>query len=121
MLSLATGSGQLRFAPGVDANLTPLIHAIGERMTALYGKPLILTSARRAGAITASGNVSDHASGNALDIGIAANGGTTDGPVGDRIAGNRAHRRRLDRTPCTGPKRATGASSACASSPRPRD
>ena len=45
-----------------------------------------MTSARRPGAITANGNVSDHASGNALDFGMAANGGTNDGPVGDRIA-----------------------------------
>jgi hypothetical protein len=83
---LAQGSGELRFAPGVDARITPLIRAIGERIAGIYGKPLVVTSARRPGAITANGNVSDHASGNALDFGMAANGGTNDGPIGDRIA-----------------------------------
>jgi hypothetical protein len=85
-LALTTGNGQLVFAPGVDANVTPLIRAIGERVASLYGKPLVVTSARRPGAITVNGNISDHASGNALDFGMAANGGTNDGPVGDRIA-----------------------------------
>ena len=85
-LALTAGRGELRFAPGVDAAVTPLIRAIGERIAGLYGKPLVVTSARRPGAITANGNVSDHASGNALDFGMAANGGVGDGPVGDRIA-----------------------------------
>jgi hypothetical protein len=82
----AAGRGELRFAPGVHADITPLMRAIGERIAGLYGTPLIVTSARRPGAITANGNVSDHASGNALDFGMAANGDTNDGPVGDRIA-----------------------------------
>jgi hypothetical protein len=85
-LALTAGGGELRFAPGVDADVTPLIRAIGERIAGLYGQSLVVTSARRTGAITANGNVSDHAFGNALDIGMAANGGTNDGPVGDRIA-----------------------------------
>ena len=85
-LALTAGGGELRFAPGVDADVTPLIRTIGERIAGLYGQPLVVTSARRPGAITANGNVSDHASGNALDFGMAANGGTNDGPVGDRIA-----------------------------------
>jgi hypothetical protein len=84
--ALTAGSGDLRFAPGVDADITPLIRAIGERIAGLYRKPLIVTSARRPGAITSNGNVSDHASGNALDFGMAANAGTNDGPLGDRIA-----------------------------------
>jgi hypothetical protein len=85
-LALSAGNGQLVFVPGVDANVTPLIREIGLRVAALYGRPLVVTSARRPGAITANGNVSDHASGNALDFGMAANGGTNDGPVGDHIA-----------------------------------
>jgi hypothetical protein len=85
-LELATSSGGLRFAPGVDATVTPLIRAVGEATASIYGQPLIVTSARRPGAISADGNVSDHASGNALDFGMAANGGTNDGPVGDRLA-----------------------------------
>jgi hypothetical protein len=83
---LTAGGGQLRFAVGVDAAVTPLVRAIGERVAGLYGKALIVTSARRPGAVTVNGNVSDHASGNALDFGMAANGGAADGPVGDRIA-----------------------------------
>jgi hypothetical protein len=86
-LELATGSGGgLRFAPGVDARVTPLIRAVGEAIAFLYGRPLTVTSARRPGAVTVDGNVSDHASGNALDFGMAASGDTNDGPVGDRIA-----------------------------------
>jgi hypothetical protein len=85
-LALTAGGGELPFAPGVDSDVTPLIRAIGERIAGLYGQPLVVTSARRPGAITANGNVSDHASGNARDIGMAANGGTNDGPVGDRTA-----------------------------------
>jgi hypothetical protein len=85
-LDLGTSSGGLRFAPGVDARVTPLIRAVGEATAAIYGSPLTVTSGRRPGAITTDGNVSDHASGNALDFGMAANGGTNDGPVGDRIA-----------------------------------
>ena len=85
-LALSGSTGQLRFAPGVDARITPVIRAIGERIAALYGKPLVITSARRPEAITVNGNVSDHASGNALDFGMAANGATNDGPAGDRIA-----------------------------------
>jgi hypothetical protein len=83
---LDVGSDELRFAPSIDARITPLIRSIGERIAGLYGKPLTVTSARRPGAITANGNVSDHASGNALDLGTAANGDTDDGPIGDRIA-----------------------------------
>jgi hypothetical protein len=83
---LSADSGELRFAPGVDARITPLIRAIGERIAGIYGKPLVVTSPRRTGATTVNGNVSDHASGNALDFGMAANAGSDDGPVGDRIA-----------------------------------
>jgi hypothetical protein len=78
--------GDLRFAPGVDPRITPLIRGVGEAIAGVYGRPLTVTSASRPGAITVDGNVSDHASGNALDFGMAANGGTDDGPVGDRIA-----------------------------------
>jgi hypothetical protein len=35
--------------------------------------------------MTSSGNISDHFSGHAVDIGMFANGGTDDSPVGDRI------------------------------------
>jgi hypothetical protein len=72
--------------PGVDAHVTPLIRRIGEAIAGVYGKALTVSSARRPGAITVDGNVSEHASGNALDFGMAANGGSDDGPVGDRIA-----------------------------------
>jgi hypothetical protein len=77
---------KLRFAPGVDARITPLMRRVGAAIVAVYGKPLAVTSARRPGAITVDGNVSDHASGNALDFGMAANGGPDDGPIGDQIA-----------------------------------
>ena len=113
-LALAAGGGELRFAPGVDAGVTPLIRAIGERIAGLYGQPLVVTSARRPGAITVNGNVSDHASGNALDFGMAANGGTNDGPVGDRIAAA-ASSSPAGPSPARSPGRATAASSTSSS------
>jgi len=35
--------------------------------------------------LAADGNVPDHCDGHAADLGMAANGGTIDGPVGDRL------------------------------------
>jgi hypothetical protein len=54
-------------------------------MAALIGKPITVTTGTNHSKMSASGKVSDHFSGHACDIGMFANGGTDDSPVGDRI------------------------------------
>jgi hypothetical protein len=55
------------------------------RMAALIGRPITVTTGTNNNKFTTNGNISDHFSGHAADIGMAANGGTDNGPVGDRI------------------------------------
>jgi hypothetical protein len=55
------------------------------KMAAHIGKPINITTGTNHNKLTVNGNVSDHFSGHAADIGMFANGGTDDGPVGDRI------------------------------------
>ena len=55
------------------------------RSPSIYGKPLIVTTGTNHSYYTVNGNVSDHFYGHAADIGMVANGGSDDGPVGDAI------------------------------------
>src|SRR5580765_2933968 len=55
------------------------------KMAEQLGKPITLTTATNHDKLTVNGNISDHFSGHAVDIGMFANGGTDDSPVGDRI------------------------------------
>jgi len=55
------------------------------RVAASIGKPITVTTGTNHSKMSASGKVSDHFSGHACDIGMFANGGTDDSPVGDRI------------------------------------
>jgi len=55
------------------------------RMAAELGKPITITTGTNHRKLTVNGNVSDHFTGHAADIGMFANGGTDDSPVGDRI------------------------------------
>ena len=48
-------------------------------------KPITITTGTSHSKFTVDGNISDHFTGHAADIGMAANGGTNDGPVGDHI------------------------------------
>ncbi len=80
--------GQVIIAPG--ANLPgQAIQAMTleyiRDMAASIGKPITVTTGTNHSKMSASGKVSDHFSGHACDIGMAANGGTDDSPVGDRI------------------------------------
>ena len=80
--------GRVIVAP--DANLPgkpiqPMTLKYVERMAALLQRPITITTGTNHRQFTAGGNVSDHFTGHAADIGMAANGGTNDGPVGDRI------------------------------------
>jgi hypothetical protein len=55
------------------------------RMAAMLGKPIVITTGTNHSKFTVDGKISDHFSGHAADIGMAANGGTDDSPVGDAI------------------------------------
>ncbi len=55
------------------------------RVAASIGKPITVTTGTNHSKMSASGKVSDHFTGHACDIGMFANGGTDDSPVGDRI------------------------------------
>ena len=52
-------------------------------MAKSIGKPITVTTGTNHNKMSASGKVSDHFSGHACDIGMFANGGTDDSPVGD--------------------------------------
>jgi hypothetical protein len=56
-----------------------------KRMAVLLHKPIVITTGTNHAKFTIDGNISDHFSGHAADIGMAANGGFDDSPVGDRI------------------------------------
>lgn len=81
--------GEFRIAPGANAPGRPLsrnlIVFVG-LMAGAYDDDLVLTTGTNHSTYSASGGVSDHASGNGADFGMVLNGGTNDGPVGDRIA-----------------------------------
>jgi hypothetical protein len=55
------------------------------KMADRIGKPITITTGTNHSKFTVNGNVSDHFSGHAADIGMSANGGADDSPVGDRI------------------------------------
>lgn len=55
------------------------------KMADRIGRPIKVTTGTNHNKYTDSGHVSDHFSGHAADIGMSANGGTDDGPVGDKI------------------------------------
>ena len=80
--------GRVIIAPGAnrpDQPIQPMTLKYVERMAALLHRPITITTGTNHRKLTVDGNVSDHFTGHAADIGMAANGGTTDGPVGDRI------------------------------------
>jgi hypothetical protein len=81
-------AGRVIIAPGANLPgkpIQPMTLKYLERMAALIHKPITITTGTNHDEFTVNGNVSDHFSGHAADIGMAANGGTDDGPVGDRI------------------------------------
>lgn len=95
--SLLVDSGQtgpVRFAaganrPGVEP--TDLLKRALGRVAGIYGRPIIVTTGTNHNQYTTSGNISDHWSGNAADIGAAANnfpitGLGRPGGNGDKIA-----------------------------------
>lgn len=84
-----SGDGTFTIAPGANLPGRPLTAAMAAfvgRMATFYDGPLVVTTGTNHDRLTLGGNVSDHASGNAADFGMALNHGTDDGVVGDRIA-----------------------------------
>jgi hypothetical protein len=80
--------GRVIIAPGAnkpDQPIQPMTLKYVERMAALLHRPITITTGTNHHKLTVDGNVSDHFTGHAADIGMAANGGTVDGPIGDRI------------------------------------
>lgn len=80
--------GRVIIAPGANrpgAGLQKVLVDYIAQMAGLYGKPLTITTGTNHDQYTVDGNVSDHWDGHGADIGMAANNGTDDGPVGDRI------------------------------------
>lgn len=55
------------------------------KMAHHIGKPIKITTGTNHAKLTVNGNISDHFSGHASDIGMFANGGADDSPVGDRM------------------------------------
>jgi hypothetical protein len=81
-------AGKVIVAPGANLPGRPISRMTldyVERMAALIHRPITITTGTNHSQFTVDGNISDHFSGHAADIGMAANGGTDDSPVGDRI------------------------------------
>jgi len=88
---LATGDGNSEFsvAPGANRPGVPITKDLRDyiaRIASFYDGELVLTTGTHHDQYTRNGNVSDHWDGNGGDFGMVLNGGTNDGPVGDRIA-----------------------------------
>jgi murein DD-endopeptidase MepM/ murein hydrolase activator NlpD len=87
--SAAAVPGKVEIAPGANLPgrpITPETLAFLANVAGIYGKPLIVTTGTNHSQYTVDGNVSDHFDGHAADIGMVANGGSNDSPVGDAIA-----------------------------------
>jgi len=83
-----TGDGKVEFASGANLPGKPVTDVTTDylkKVSGIYGKTLICTTGTNHDKYTVDGNISDHYSGHACDIGMSANHGTDDGPVGDAI------------------------------------
>jgi hypothetical protein len=69
--------------PGVP--LAPDLLRYVAAMAGLYGKLIVISTGTNHSQYTVDGNVSDHWTGHGADLGMIANGGSDDSPVGDRI------------------------------------
>jgi murein DD-endopeptidase MepM/ murein hydrolase activator NlpD len=82
-------AGRVEIAPGANVPgrpITPETLAFLATVAGLYGRPLIVTTGTNHPRYTIDGNNSDHYDGHAADIGMVANGGSDDSPIGDAIA-----------------------------------
>jgi hypothetical protein len=80
--------GEVIVEPGANKpghSITQMTLNYVGKMAKTIGKPIKITTGTNHSKFTVNGNVSDHFSGHAADIGMFANGGADDSPVGDRI------------------------------------
>jgi hypothetical protein len=80
--------GAVSFGPNANLPGQPMADVTVDyvkRMAALLHKPIVITTGTNHSKFTTTGSISDHFTGHAADIGMAANGGIDDSPVGDRI------------------------------------
>jgi hypothetical protein len=87
-LGAAGPAGPVLVAAGANragVALSPLILAYVRAMASLVGRPIVISTGTSHSQYTVDGNVSDHWDGHAADLGMAANHGTIDGPVGDAL------------------------------------
>ena len=81
-------ASHVEIAPGANLPDRPIskvtLDFVG-RVSRRCHRTIVVTTGTNHDKFTVNGNVSDHFSGHAVDIGMAANGGTDDGPVGDVI------------------------------------
>lgn len=87
-LVYAGTAGEVTVAPGADrpgVSVQPIVVQYLAAMAGLAGRPIVITTGTNHNRLTVDGNVSDHWDGHAADLGMAANGGTDDGPIGDTL------------------------------------
>lgn len=87
-LSFGGPAGKVTIAPGADrlgVSVQPIVLKYVAAMAGLAGRPIVISTGTNHSQYTVDGNVSDHWDGHAADLGMAANGGTDDGPVGDTL------------------------------------
>ncbi len=80
--------GKVVVAPGANrlgVALQPDILQYVAAMAGFYGKSIVISTGTNHSQYTVDGNVSDHWTGHAADLGMVANGGSDDSPIGDRI------------------------------------
>src|SRR5919197_838596 len=80
--------GRVIIAPNANKPgqpIQPMTLKYLEQIAAFLHRPITITTGTNHSKFTVDGNVSEHFTGHAADIGMAANGGTIDGPVGDQI------------------------------------
>jgi hypothetical protein len=81
-------AGRVIIAPGANLPgkaIQPITLQYITRMAGFLGQSITITTGTNHSKLTSSGSISDHFSGNAADMGMLANGGTNDSPVGDHI------------------------------------
>lgn len=80
--------GHVKIAPGANLNghsiKKPVLDFLG-RVSVRLNKEIVVTTGTNHDKFTTDGNISDHFVGMATDLGMIANGGSDDSPVGDRL------------------------------------
>jgi hypothetical protein len=92
-LVMSSGTRGWKIAPGANRpgvgqteDMKSWLDLVASSYRELGGGLLVISTGTQHSRLSTSGNVSDHYDGNATDFGMAANGGTNLGPVGDKIA-----------------------------------